>query len=140
MNRKKELKREYQQNPPRMGVLQIRNLVNDKVLVIYSTNLGGIINRHQFQLKAGGYPNRQLQADWNALGPDKFAFEVLDELSPPSDAGRDYRAELESLEDIWLDQLQPYDERGYNERKKTREERLRMIAANNARRPDEGEA
>lgn len=122
-----------------MGILQIRNLVNDKMQVIASTNLDGIINRHQFQLKAGGHPNRQLQADWNALGPDKFAFEVLDELSPLSDAGRDYRAELESLEDIWLDQLQPYDERGHNERKKTRKERLRMIAANNARRPDEDE-
>jgi hypothetical protein len=37
---------------------------------------------------------------------------------------------LEVLEDLWLEKLEPYGERGYNERKKTSEERLRMIAAN----------
>ena len=32
--------------------------------------------------------------------------------------------------DLWLEKLEPYDLKGYNVRKKTREERLRMIAAN----------
>jgi hypothetical protein len=34
------------------------------------------------------------------------------------------------LEDLWLEKLEPYGEKGYNERKLSREERLRMIAAN----------
>jgi hypothetical protein len=37
---------------------------------------------------------------------------------------------LEVLEDLWLEKLLPYSEKGYNEPKKTTEERLQMIRAN----------
>lgn len=111
-----------------MGIFQIRNLVNEKILVVGALNLPGIINRHQFELRAGSHKNRELQADWNELGGDRFIFEILDELTPSSSPDADPRADLLALEDLWLDKLQPYGERGYNERKKSREERLRMIA------------
>ena len=130
---KKELKRAYQQNHPPMGVYQIRNLANEKVFVGSSVNLPGIFNRQRFQLQAGSHQNKALQVDWNQFGEAGFAFEVLDELSPKEDPAYDYRADLVLLEDIWLDQLQPYGERGYNEPKKDREARLRMIAANRAK-------
>lgn len=127
---KKQLKREYQQTPRPMGVFLIRNAVNDKVFVGVSINLDGIINRHKFQLTKGGHPNRRLQAEWDEFGSDNFAFEILDQLNPQADPHSDYQADLASLEELWLEKLQPYDERGYNERKITREERLRRIAAN----------
>lgn len=111
-----------------MGIFQIRNLVNEKILVVGALNLPGIINRHQFELRAGSHKNRELQADWSELGGDRFIFEILDELTPSSSPDADPRADLLALEDLWLDKLQPYGERGYNERKKSREERLRMIA------------
>lgn len=111
-----------------MGVFQIRNLTNEKVFVSSSMNLDGIFNRHEFQLKMGGHPNKDLQKDWNALGSENFAFEILEELEPRENL--DDKAELAFLEDLWLEKLAPYGERGYNERKKTREERLRMISAN----------
>ena len=41
-----------------------------------------------------------------------------------------HSADLETLEDLWLEKLEPFGDNGYNERKLTREERLRMIAAN----------
>lgn len=129
----KELKREYQQTPRQMGIWQIRNLGNEKVLVGAALNLPGIINRHQFALRAGSHPNRPLQADWNQYGAENFVFEILDELTPSEDPARNYREELAFLEDLWLDRLQPYADRGYNEHAKTREERLRMIAENRAR-------
>ena len=129
-NKRKTLKKEYQQGHTPMGVFQIRNLVNDKVFVGSSLNLPGIINRHKFALGAGGHQNKALQADWREFGEDKFAFEILDELTPVSDPQHDYREDLAFLEDMWLEKLQPYGERGYNEPKKTREERLRMIAEN----------
>lgn len=124
---KKELKQSYKQTIRPMGIFQIRNLTNEKVFVSSSTNLEGIFNRHQFQLKLNGHPNKALQNDWNELSEENFSFEVLEELE--SRAGLDDRKELEFLEDLWLEKLQPYGEKGYNERKKTREERLRMIAA-----------
>jgi hypothetical protein len=133
-NKQKELKKKYQQGHRQMGVYQIRNLANEKVLVGTASDLPGIINRHKFALRMGSHQNRQLQADWNEFGEDGFAFEVLDELAPREGAGHDYRADLEFLEDMWLEKLQPYDERGYNVRKKGREERIRMIVE---KRPNE---
>jgi hypothetical protein len=129
MNRK-DLKREYKQTLRPMGVFQIRNLASEKVFVGSSMNLEGIFNRHEFQLKMGGHPNKALQADWNESGGENFAFEVLEELFPRENPGYDYKSDLEVLEDLWLEKLEPYGGKGYNERKKTREERLRMIAAN----------
>lgn len=130
---KKTLKRAYQQSHRQMGIFQIRNLSNEKVLVGMSLDLPGIINRHRFQLQAGNHQNQPLQQEWNEFGSDKFAFEILDELTPSSDPSRNYRKELTFLEDMWLDKLQPFGEQGYNEPKKTSEERLRRIMQNRNR-------
>jgi hypothetical protein len=127
--RRKELKRAYQQSHAPLGVFQIRCLVNEKVLVGSTLNLPGIFNRYKFQLQAGTHQNQALQADWNRFGEAGFAFEVLDELTPQEDPTHDYSADLAFLEECWLEQLQPYDERGYNELKKSREQKLQQIAA-----------
>lgn len=112
-----------------MGVFLIRNNVNDKVFLGTSLDLPGIINRHKFALSAGGHANKALQADWNELGSENFAFEIVDELTARAGEAVDYRAELEALEDLWLERLQPFNERGYNLPKLSREEKLRRIAA-----------
>ena len=111
-----------------MGVFQIRNLKNGKVFVVAGIDLAGIINRHKFALTAGGHANKQLQEDWKSQGADDFAFEILDQMNP-ADNTADSRRDLAALEDIWLEKLQPYGERGYNEPKITRNERLRKIGA-----------
>jgi group I intron endonuclease len=129
-DKKKDLIKEYKLNHTPMGVYQIRNLVNEKVLVGASPNLPGIINRHKFALEMGKHANAALQADWNEFGADKFAFEILDEISPIEGANHDYREDLNSLEELWLEKLAPYGAKGYNEKKMSREERLRMIAQN----------
>ncbi|HEY0431498.1 MAG TPA: GIY-YIG nuclease family protein [Pyrinomonadaceae bacterium] len=126
-NRKR--KEEYQLNPRPMGILLIRNSQSDKVFLVSSPNLPGAINRHKFALNAGGHANKQLQADWNQLGSDAFAFEIVDELPHRADPNLDYRAELTSLEDLWLEKLQPFGDRGYNLPKLSREEKLRRIAS-----------
>ena len=125
---KKDLKREYLETTRPMGVFQIRNLANEKVFVGSSVNLDGILNRHRFALNAGSHQNKALQKDWNEFGAESFAFEILEELAPRENL--DNKRELGFLEDLWLEKLAPYGEKGYNERKMTREERLRMIAAN----------
>ena len=128
--KKKELKREYQQNHPPMGIYQIRNTVNDKVLIGIALNLPGVLNSSKFQLDAGAHPNKTLQSEWREFGSESFVFEILDELSATEGPGHDYRADLEFLEEFWLEKSQPYGDRGYNERKKGTDERLRMIAEN----------
>ncbi len=113
-----------------MGVFQIRNTVNEKVFIGSTLNLDGIFNRHEFQLKAGVHQNKSLQSDWNEFSADKFEFEILEEVFPRENPDYNYESDLEVLENLWLEKYQPFGEKGYNERKKTREERLRMIAAN----------
>ncbi len=130
---KKELKREYQQNPRPMGVFQIRNLVNNKVYVASSLNIPGIFNRSEFALKMGNYQNKALQSDWNLQGGENFAFEILEEVLPTENAGYNYKTDLLILEDLWLEKLQPFGQKGYNEPKKTIEEKLKMIAENKLR-------
>src|SRR5262245_54871175 len=127
-NRKKELKKEYKQTHTPMGVYQIRNLINDKVLVGAALNLPGILTSKRLQLRSGSNPNKKLQAEWNEFGGENFAFEVLDEITATNGVGYDYRADLVALEELWLEKLQPYDERGYNEKKKGKDARLREIA------------
>jgi hypothetical protein len=126
--KKKELKKEYQQTHPPMGVYQIRNTVNGKIFVATSLNLPGALNSSRVQLNAGSHMNRALQADWRELGGDKFAFEILDELAATEGPAQNYKEDLAFLEEIWLEKEQPYGERGYNQKKKGTEERLRLIA------------
>ena len=124
----KKLKQDYMQRPVALGVFLIRNTTNDTVFLASGKNLPGIINRHRFQLEHDGHPNKSLQADWNELGPNNFAFEVLEELVPPNDPSFDLKRELLFMEDMWLDKLKPFGERGYNQPKLTMQEKLRRIA------------
>ena len=130
--KKKELKREYQQSHTPMGVYQIRNSVNDKLLIGSALNLPGALNSSRFQLNAAAHPNKSLQSEWREFGSENFVFEILDELGATEGPGHDYRADLAFLEEFWLEKSQPYGERGYNEKKKGTEERLRLIAQNRA--------
>lgn len=126
----KRLKKEYKENPRPSGVFLIRNTVNGKVFVGAGLDIAGIVNRHRFDLTKGGHRNKKLQAEWNEFGGEKFDFEIVDQISPPESASSDPRADLNLLEELWLEKLQPFEERGYNERKQSREDKLRRIAAN----------
>jgi hypothetical protein len=127
---KKDAIRDYKLSHRPMGVFQITNKANGKVLIDSSTNVPGKINRHKFALIHGSHASKSLQADWNEFGEDAFEFETVEPVEPREDPKYDYKADLEFLEDLWLEKLEPYGQKGYNEKKKTREERLRMIAAN----------
>lgn len=113
-----------------MGVFQIRNKTNGKVFVDSSNNIPGKINRHTFALNADRHASKSLQADWNEHGESAFEFETIEPLEPRDDPGYDYKSDLVTLEELWLEKVQPFGENGYNERKMSREERLQMIAAN----------
>jgi hypothetical protein len=130
MANNKRLKQEYKLAKRPFGIVLIRNTTNDKVLLISGLDIQGIMNRHKFALNAGGHQCKALQKDWNELGLDKFEFEILDQMQPTDDPSFDAKRELNFMEEMWLEKLEPYGERGYNEKKLTREERLRKIAAN----------
>jgi hypothetical protein len=97
MNRR-ELARAYKETRRPMGVYQVRNSTNDRVLLGRSVDLPSILNRERAQLRLGSHRNAELQRDWNELGPDAFAFEVLDTLAPPDRPDYDPTDDLRVLE------------------------------------------
>jgi hypothetical protein len=114
MKSRQNLKRAYKEREKPAGIFQVKNLSNGKVLLGSSLNLEGPLNSHKFMLTIGRHRNEELQKDWNASGPDNFAFEILEVVKPGSDPGFDMNDELTLLEQIWIEKLQPFGERGYN--------------------------
>jgi hypothetical protein len=121
MPSRQELKRAYQERPKPAGVFQIVNTVTGKLLLGSSLNLEGPLNAHRFTLTIGSHRNRALQADWNTYGADAFRFEILEVVKVTDDPHFSLDDELTLLEQIWLEQLQPFGERGYNTDAKIRQ-------------------
>ena len=118
---RRELNREYTERVKPAGVYQVKNLTNGKVLLGSSLNLEGPLNRHKFMLKIGSHLNKDLQKDWDELGAEKFAFEILEQVQVKDDPNFNLKDELTLLEMIWLEKLQPFGERGYNLNERIRE-------------------
>jgi hypothetical protein len=97
--------REYKETPPPAGVYRIQNTRTGKSLVGSTANLPGMLNRQRFQLENGLHPDRELQRDWNELGPDAFEFETLDRLEPRDEPTYDPTGDLRVLKEMWLEKL-----------------------------------
>jgi group I intron endonuclease len=114
MKSRKELNREYRERAKPAGVFRVKNTANGKVLLGSSLNLEGPLNSHEFMLKIGSHTNKALQKDWDEFGPDKFVFEILEVVQVKDNPNFNLNDELTLLEQIWLEKLQPFGERGYN--------------------------
>jgi group I intron endonuclease len=121
MKSRKEINREYLERVKPAGVYQVKNIVSGKIFLGSSLNLEGPLNRHKFMLKIGSHPNKTLQKDWDELGPENFIFEILEGVKVKDDPNFNLKDELTLLEQIWLEEIQPFGERGYNVNEKIRE-------------------
>lgn len=115
---RKALKQQYKETVHPMGVFRVFNTANEKSFIGTSTNIPAMLNRQKAQLQMGAHPVAALQSDWNSLGPDVFTFETLDTIQPKDTPGYDPADDLRVLEELWLDRLSPFDDRGYNPRPK----------------------
>ena len=111
---KQDIKREYKERKKPAGVFQVKNIANGKLLLGSSLNLEGPLSGHKFMLTIGRHRNEALQKDWNEYGPDKFVFEILEVVKVKDDPSFNLSDELTLLEQIWLEKLRPFGERGYN--------------------------
>ena len=118
MNTKKELKNIYKEKKFKIGVFQVRNAQNNKIFVSSSIDLDAIWNRFKFQLNFGSHFNKELQNDWKEFGEENFVFEILSEIDQDDDdVNVDYVKEVKELEKLFIEELQPFDQKGYNIRK-----------------------
>ena len=111
-NRRRELMEAYKQMKVYMGVYQIKNNENSKVLIGTSSNLKNRWLTLRMQLEAKRHPNAGLQKDWNYFGPENFTYEVIEQKECKDIVNINW--ELENMEKAWLEKLQPYDDKGYN--------------------------
>jgi hypothetical protein len=121
MATRKELIREYKETPKSAGVFAITNTANGKAYLGSSLNLHGPLNKHRFMLSTGAHDVRELQEDWNRFGPGSFTFEILEVVEVKDSADFSLEDELRLLEEIWLERLEPFGDRGYNPSRKIRE-------------------
>ncbi|MBO0329189.1 GIY-YIG nuclease family protein [[Muricauda] lutisoli] len=105
MMTRKELKDQYKQMKFPMGVFQIKNISNNRVFIDNSPDMESKWNRHKMELKFGNHRNKDLQADWNRYGEENFTFEVLSELKIEEGENTNYNSELNTLQDIVLQEL-----------------------------------
>lgn len=108
------MKRAYKERQKPAGVFQVKNTANGKILLGSSLNLEGPLNSHKFMLTIGRHRNEALQKDWNEFGAEKFVFEILEIAKVKDDPDFNLDDELTLLEEIWLEKLRPFGERGYN--------------------------
>jgi len=114
MINKSEIKKNYKQTMTPMGVYQLKNLVNGKILIGSSKNLPGRKNRFEMELSLENFTNIVLLQEVKQFGKENFLFEVLDYLGPKEDPSYNYTEDLKTLEELWIEKLQPFNEKGYN--------------------------
>ena len=70
-----------------------------------SPNVPARFNRHKSTLKHGVERNRELVEEWKTYGESSFEFELLDELEPDDAAPAERAKALETLAEMWVEQL-----------------------------------
>ncbi|MDI4646848.1 GIY-YIG nuclease family protein [Cohnella hashimotonis] len=121
--RKKQLAEAYAQSFRAMGVYQIRNAENGKVLVRSSMDLDGARNRFEFMKQMNNNTLPELKTDWDRYGGSVFEFSELDRIKPKEETVTDraelkkYQEEVDALAELWVEKLQPYGDNGYHKPK-----------------------
>jgi hypothetical protein len=116
MKTRKELKEEYKNMKFCMGVFQIKNNKNGKIFIGSSLDLKAIWHAQKFQLDIGMHRNADLQKDWKEFGAEQFSYEILEELPGSDNETINYAKEVKVLEVMVIENLQPYNDKGYNQK------------------------
>ncbi|MDY4609306.1 MAG: GIY-YIG nuclease family protein [Sphaerochaetaceae bacterium] len=107
MTDRKSLRQQYGATRPTMGILQIRNLQNDRCYLVAAPDLKAAANSHRFRLDLGMHECKELQKEYAATGLELFTLDTLDILpydeADPSKT--DYSTELDALLALWEEKL-----------------------------------
>jgi len=111
MSDKKELKEQYKQMKPDMGIIMFKCKASQKAYLVCSKNIKGDINSLTFQLNLGSYNIcNNLQNDWKKYGENGFEITVLELLQYDKDELKtDYSNDLKLLRDLCSEKLNNFE-------------------------------
>jgi group I intron endonuclease len=87
------------------GIYLITNRTNGKIYVGSAKNFRMRWGAHRSQLRTGSHHSAPLQQDWKIYGEEVFDFSILEGCE---------LAQLIEREQAWLNDFQPFGDRGYN--------------------------
>lgn len=111
---RRALVRQYKDSHRSAGVFTVTNQANGRIYVGGGLHLEGVMNRMRFELNQRSHRNKLLQQDWIAHGAECFCFAVVDRVKEREDPFFDYRAELDSMLELWREEIPCHGDRGYN--------------------------
>lgn len=111
---KKQIIKDYKQQRQPAGIYAVHNKSDNRMFIGKSLNLPAVLKRFEFTLKMGSFPFQHLIDDFKKLGADNFVVKVIDELEIKDETEKELTAELESLEDLWVEKLKKDGVQFYN--------------------------
>jgi len=102
--RRRELKRQYQQTKPAMGVFAVH--CGGETYIGWAKDLRAALNGMELRLRSGSYMNQRLQNIYKTVGGADFSLEQLEVLDYDKDESKtDYTADLIALQTLWMEKL-----------------------------------
>ncbi|MET3038085.1 GIY-YIG nuclease family protein [Chryseobacterium sp. NRRL B-14859] len=98
---KKELREKAKNHKTTMGVLSVKNNINEKQYIQSSLSLEALVNKMKFLLNGGLFTNAQLQKDWAEFGSDSFTFEFVTIIPVQENQFINYRHEILKAEEAY---------------------------------------
>lgn len=103
--RRKELLAAYKERKSRPGVFAVRCTTTGQVWVSAAPNLDNRQNGIWAALRFGGFPNKALQAVWDAEGADAFSYEMLEVVDADDLSAWELASRLQARERHWREVL-----------------------------------
>lgn len=95
--KRRELISEYKLKTPDAGVVEIKNTLTGKRLILKEKNLAGCENRFAFSKATDSCVNHQIKSDWERYGAAAFTLTVLKTVKRKEDEDdRAYAARLDA--------------------------------------------
>ena len=81
-----------------------------------SKNLPAVVRRFEFTLQMDSFPYQNLIDDYKKHGKENFEIKILDELEIKNETDKEIDAELNELEELWIEKLAAEGVRFFNKR------------------------
>jgi len=116
MINKKEITKEYKNQKHPAGLFAVKNKIDNIMFIGHSVNLPAKMRGIAFELEIGSHTYHNLANDYKRLGKENFEIFILDQIEVKEETDRELKAELEILEEMWVDKLKREGVTFYNKK------------------------